>query len=49
MNINTGTININEYVFKLCELKKLDALFVQETHRYSRNKGAGEKSSKGKF
>lgn len=49
MNINTGTININEYVFKLWELKKLDALSVQETRSDSRNKGAGEKRSKGKF
>ena len=40
VNINIGTININgactdakrASLFKLCELKNLDVVFVQETH-----------------
>lgn len=47
VNINIGTININgartdakrASLFKLCELKKLDVLFVQETHSDSKNEG----------
>lgn len=47
MNINIGTININgartdvkrASLFKLLELKKLDVLFVQETHSDSGNEG----------
>lgn len=46
MNINIGTIDINgarsaekrASLFKMCELKKLDVTFVQETHSDS-NKG----------
>ncbi len=46
-NINIGTININgarsdakrASLFKMCELKKLDVLFVQETHSDSKNEG----------
>ncbi|KAI3355002.1 hypothetical protein L3Q82_004803 [Scortum barcoo] len=45
VNINIGTININgacsdvkrASLFKLCELKKLNVLFVQETHSDSNN------------
>ncbi|KAI3359013.1 hypothetical protein L3Q82_015397 [Scortum barcoo] len=45
VNINIGSININgarsdakrASLFKLCELKKLDVLFVQETHSDSSN------------
>ncbi len=47
VNINMGTININgartdvkrAALFKLCELKKLDVLFVQETHSDTKNEG----------
>ena len=47
VNINIGTINIigpctdakRASLFKLCELKKLEVLFVQDTHSDSKNEG----------